>query len=303
MRSAWLVVLLIAACERGADAPAAKDVPKVPTAKGSVQFAVTSPELMDTLLATEAEVMRSEAIVRMMNDFEGRGQPALVTADAIHASRRGSSMIVEVSVNHVDPVRAQWLCDLAIRTYLEFRIGSARSRVQQRQAEVWRQLERTPDDAALKRKLDELEQESHTTRSDVRMLDRCALMPGGAPRPAVAAPGGNATPASVVFSPMPAKEATAMLATEVAVLHSEPVIRRANEILRTAAIHVARRGDTMIVDVSVTDPDPMRSATLSNILVSAYLEHRHDLAAEGGVNTLQPSRPAASVVVPHAAPP
>lgn len=83
---------------------------------------------------------------------------------------------------------------------------------------------------------------------------------------------------SLVFDPKPPDTADVFLATEAEVIRSAQLRERVAQDLRmelTAdAIVVARKRDSMILEIGVRDADARRAAQLCNALARAYLEHR-----------------------------
>jgi len=275
MRLIWILVVLFAACER--DTEKKEDKPALPTATGNIELAPSSPELADTLLATEAELIRSRALVQMTNE-RNRLDGAL-TSEAIRTARRGGSMTIDVSVSDADGGRARSLCDALMQSYVEFRYGRAVERIVGRQARVSEILGEERGSA----RLAELDKKRRTLESDVRKPYRCKL--GAASSRAAGPARSMAATGSIAFEPRAPAAATSLLASEVEVVRSEAVVRMANDRVRTvaelngtelarAAIHVARRARSMLVDISVNDPDPRRAAALCNVLISSYIEHR-----------------------------
>lgn len=131
-------------------------------------------EAADVYLATEIEVMRSEPILRHVRE-QFRTE---VTSAAITAKRRAGTMLVDVSVRDKDPQRAAELCNWVMKTYLEYRMSLAIEAVMREQQVVAEALDRDPNNADLKTKLQDLDVKRMTRTSEVRVLDAC-VMPKG----------------------------------------------------------------------------------------------------------------------------
>jgi hypothetical protein len=306
MRSAWLVLVLLAACDRG-KLEKDDDKPRLPTATGSFELDVPHPELTDALLETEAEVVHSASLVRMVN--ERRTLVGDLDRWAVHAQRRPHTKIIDVFVNDPDGSRAKFACDELIREFLESRAARARYPLADRAARLRAELETNPDSVPLKRMLAEIEQQltSRPIGGD-RLLGRCKL---GAPRSAVVPPQGPITPGSFMLDPLPPPAATKTLVAAIETLNSDELIAKTNERVRAdagmqgvelkrTAIHATRRGDSMIVDVIVDDDDPEHAALLTNLLIDSFLHHRKEqLFRESvmrslDVHLLDPSTPVRS---------
>jgi hypothetical protein len=303
MRTVWCVLLLVAACERGRDDKTVDKTPTLPTAVGSLELHVTSPAVMDTMIATELEVIRSASVVRMLNEKHAFDLEPKV----VRATRRGRTAIIDVHVSDADSGRATRACDFLIRTYLSYRAGRAKSGLGVRLSKLAAELELRPDDAELRREVDALgEQFNSKTTSEDRLVGPCKL---GSATSVVDPPRSPVIPGSFMLEPLPADAAAKAISTAIERLRSDALIDSTNERVRTydkgievtrAAIHATRRGDSSIIDVVVDDPDALRSATLSNMHIESYLEDRfaqrvrENPRAEPDASVLEPARPLSS---------
>ncbi len=132
---------------------------------------------MDTLLATEAEVIQSDMILRTTNEEALRGVGFTLAREAIRAKRRGRELILDLSVTDADSARALRMCDVLIATYIRYRHATALMSIQRQQQVMWEDLERRPGDAELKRQTEELEERARAVRGDAAGLDRCRIVP------------------------------------------------------------------------------------------------------------------------------
>ena len=156
MRAA-LVLFVVAACS----------TKEGPHARGALVF--DAREAADVFLATEAEVMRSEPILRRVRE----DQRAELAPAAITAKRRAGTMILDVTVRDKDPQRAAELCNRLIQTYLEYRMSRAIEAIAREQQVVAEALDRDRGNAELQKKLQDLDVKRMTRTNDVRVLDPC----------------------------------------------------------------------------------------------------------------------------------
>lgn len=73
-----------------------------------------------------------------------------------------------------DPLRAAHLCNALIKSYVELRRVQQLMPMHAKLQALTEQLERSPDDANLKRQMQELELATRTTELEARPLDECA---------------------------------------------------------------------------------------------------------------------------------
>ncbi|MDQ3338400.1 MAG: hypothetical protein M4D80_24810 [Myxococcota bacterium] len=140
---------------------------KGPRASGALVF--TERSAADVFLATEAEVMRSEPILRRIRE-DAREE---LSAKAISVKRRSGTMILDVTVRDKSPQRAAMLCNRLMETYFEFRMSLAIMEINVQMQALAEQLERAPQNAELERQLAVLETKRMTRVNDVRVLAPC----------------------------------------------------------------------------------------------------------------------------------
>ena len=158
MRYALLVVLL--ACNKGDDGP---------RAKGSLVFEERANA--DVFLATEAEVMKSERVLRGVRER----YHIEVKASAIQVARRPGTMILDVSVTDKDGHRAAETCNQVMRTYFDLRASLALEEIQREMQFLDEERQRKPNDTEIVRRLDELNKRRALQENDVRLLEPCVF--------------------------------------------------------------------------------------------------------------------------------
>lgn len=168
-----LLVMLVAACDRGRSEP--NDKPTRPpgvTAQGSLVFDEPPGRDVRLMLATEAELLSSEPILRRVRD-ELRADD--LSTNAVSAQRRGETLLLDVSVTHVDSRKAITYCNVLIRAYIEHRMDRSMMAVRLQQEALAREIESAPENATIRKKLEELEIEAMTRKMDVRVVDSCTV--------------------------------------------------------------------------------------------------------------------------------
>jgi len=98
---------------------------------------------------------------------------APIAAEAIVATPKAGTLILEVGVRDLDPHRAAELCNALLRTYVEYRIERALIPLLEEEKALAEQLERHPEDAKLRERVKELELARRVPRPGVRLLDAC----------------------------------------------------------------------------------------------------------------------------------
>jgi len=126
----------------------------------------------DVFLATESEVVRSESLLRRVRDDL---RLDALAADAITVERRPGTMILDISVANKDPAAAAMICNRVIQAYVESRLERSYVDLATSAQAIAAELERRPDDADLKRKLADIDLQRTMRKSDVRVLEPCAM--------------------------------------------------------------------------------------------------------------------------------
>ena len=187
-----LTIGLALACDR------APEGPPPPDAAGALVFDLDDPaasrDAIATRLATEIDVIGSARIAERVADRLGlAGQmgfehpPSLTVRRSVRATRRGESLILDVSVTLNHPERAVEICNATLEAYLEQHmqvlVGDARremdalaARAEDMAARAAEALENAQLAAELERArtdLAELERRTTLTRNDARVLARC----------------------------------------------------------------------------------------------------------------------------------
>jgi len=154
----FVLGVALCACSNKADGP---------HAKGS--FVFTERVAADVFIATEAEVMKSEPLLRRIREVAREE----LARGAIAVERRAGTMILDVTVRDKDPRRAAMLCNHLMQTYVEYRMTAGITVIHQQMEAVSRELERTPNSPELARQMSELEVKRTTHQLDVRVLEPC----------------------------------------------------------------------------------------------------------------------------------
>ena len=162
MRIVLVAVLLAAACGSKGEPPAAS---------GSLVFEPPASGPADVYLATEAEVLKSQPVRDRMKEQLRLETP--IAADAIVATPKAGTLILEVGVRDPDPRRAAELCNALVRTYVEHRIERALIPLLEEEKALAEQLERHPEDGKLRERVKELELARRVPKVEVRVLDHC----------------------------------------------------------------------------------------------------------------------------------
>jgi hypothetical protein len=160
-------LLLLAACDRGKEAA---PVPSGPAAKGSLVFSPRSAAEADVFLATESEVLKSGPIRHQAADHFRAPELA---AEDITVRRRPGTTILDVSVRLPDLELAAMRCNQLMQVYFEYRMSLPLKALNDEAMALYAQLERTPDNAAIKQKLLDLEGKRTEIKNDVRVLEPC----------------------------------------------------------------------------------------------------------------------------------
>jgi hypothetical protein len=167
MRS-LLPLLLLTACDRGNVAAPASG----PRAVGSLVFTPRSSAEADVFLETEREVLKSSPILRRVGEQYKTNDLA---PDAIETKRRPGTAILDVTVRMPDPNLAVERCNQLLYAYVEFRMELAVHRLREQEMVVAQELDRSPDNAELKRKLLDIQVASQVAENDVRVLEPCTI--------------------------------------------------------------------------------------------------------------------------------
>jgi hypothetical protein len=165
MRSLVVLAALVA-CDRGK----ASEPARGPAASGSMVFDTRPATEADVFLATESEIVKSGPLVNRVNE---EYRTTELTADAITVVRRPGTMILDVMVRNADPARARDLCNQLLKSYAEHRMTLAVMGMNKQLEVMVARLEQTPDDADLKRNVNDLELQARMRKNDVRLLEPC----------------------------------------------------------------------------------------------------------------------------------
>ena len=175
-----LVVLLLASCGGSA-----------PDASGALVLDLEEEHLgadvIDARIATAVEVLESRPILErvvheLALDHPPAPDPIASLARAVHASRRGSSLVVDVEVSLEDPADATHACNALLEAYLESRIEAHLQPITTELEWISSQLETladVPEAAPQRERLRERaaqlerEQTSSRGRAGARVLERC----------------------------------------------------------------------------------------------------------------------------------
>ena len=191
-----LTVGLALACD---DEP---EGPPPPDAIGALVFDLDDPAAsraaIDARLATEIEVIGGHPIAeRVANRLGLAGHmgfeqpPSLTVRRAVRATRRGDTLIVDVSVTLQHPERAVEICNATLETYLEqhmqMLVGDARremAALAARADDLATRAAEAPESAQLAAELERartdlavLERDTALTRNDARILEPCSPAP------------------------------------------------------------------------------------------------------------------------------
>lgn len=169
----------------------------LPAAAGSLVFVpdamVVSPDggtpvdMSAGILATEVEVVRSDGVLRAAVRARGLASAFKLDEDATvetlrkatSASRRGQSLILEVSVRLPDPSLAKASCTAILSAYVDSRLQLRVDAAAAREAWLLAQLETvdasSPLAASLRADADEAAVERTARAVDVRVLDGCTI--------------------------------------------------------------------------------------------------------------------------------
>ncbi len=160
MRIGLLMLVLVAGCGGGKAEPdvAGTLIVEPPPGRDS-----------DAYIATEAEVLRSQTLRTAMKE---RTQLDLA-ADALEVTPKSGSRVIEVGVRDPDKQRAAQLCNELMRTYVEYRMERALVPMLEQEKALAEQLEKHPEDATLRARMQELELSRRAPKVDVRLLDPC----------------------------------------------------------------------------------------------------------------------------------
>jgi hypothetical protein len=180
-----LPILVIAACSRGSKDREATDREATdreakdreatdreatgPQATGKLVFDVRPAAEADVHLATEAAVLRSDSVLQRLREQH----QTTVDAAAIRVRRDPDTMILAVTVHDPDPAVAARTCNQLLHGYIEQRMGMAIMAVDQQLQVLAQNLEKSPDDVDLQKRIKDLELERQLRRIDVRVLDPC----------------------------------------------------------------------------------------------------------------------------------
>ena len=147
---------------------------------------------IDVQIANAIELLQSRWLVERVVERERLGlvlggdkqDPAVATQtiqQAIRASRRGDSSVIEVGIaDQMDPRAAMDVCNRLMQAFfehrLEARVADIRTRMAALASEL-EQLERAADPRLgdVKKRLHELELESLQQKSDVQLVDPCRI--------------------------------------------------------------------------------------------------------------------------------
>jgi hypothetical protein len=156
-----LLVLACVACNRG---------PKQPHATGRLVFDVRPANEATVFLATEAEVLRSAPMLRAIRE-QWPGHE--LDPEALSVTRHADTMILDITVTDRDPHVAAESCNRVLQAYVDRRRSMAVFELQNRMKVLDEKLQASPDNADLKRQLDELDTQARIAKTDVRVLEPC----------------------------------------------------------------------------------------------------------------------------------
>ena len=154
----WFVVAL-SACDRGSSQP---------QAKGSLVF--DERDAADVFLATEAEVMRTEPILR---EVQQRYRVELARS-AVTVTRRTGTMILDVAVRDKDPQLAAELCNHLMQAYVESRLMRSQATILEKVQVLSTELDARKD-PAIEQQIKDLEIKRRLLENDVRLLEPCRM--------------------------------------------------------------------------------------------------------------------------------
>src|SRR5205085_11783397 len=127
-------------------------------ANGRLVFNVMPENESTVFLATEAEVLRSAPMLRAIRE-QWPGHE--LDPEALSVTRHADTMILDITVTDRDPHIAAESCNRVLQAYVDRRRSMAVFELQNRMKVLDEKLQAAPDNADLKRQLDELDTQVH----------------------------------------------------------------------------------------------------------------------------------------------
>jgi uncharacterized protein involved in exopolysaccharide biosynthesis len=148
------------------------------------------PERVDAFLATEREVLTSRILAKRVVQLMGLerdkefGEQAIERVhSSLAARRREGALVLELAVRHRDPMIARQICNGTLESYVSARFEQRHDQIlaelQSFQAQKEAATKQGAEAArleALDHKIQELQLAASIRKSDVRILDACAVV-------------------------------------------------------------------------------------------------------------------------------